>query len=279
MTDSSLSQPGIKQETHKGHPFHLVNPSPWPIASSISAFVVAFGLVHFMHKMGAGILEIGVLMLLTSAFFWWRDVSIEASAKGVHTDRVRHGLRMGMVLFIVSEVMFFAAFFGAYFYVAIDPVEAIGYMWPPKGIKTLDPFHLPYFNTLLLLMSGTTITWAHHCLLLKDRKGMLQGLAFTILLGITFTCIQGIEYAHAAFGLKDGIYPSTFYLATGFHGCHVIIGTIFLSVCFVKAWRNKFTPESHVGFEAAAWYWHFVDVVWLFLFVSIYWWGYRPVLN
>lgn len=279
MTDLSLSS---KQKSHgaqRGHPFHLVNPSPWPIVSSLSAFVVVFGAVHAMHKMGFGILEVGVVMLLLSAFFWWRDVSIEANSKGVYTERVRHGLRIGMVLFIVSEVMFFGAFFWAYFHSAIDPTEAIGRMWPPKGIKTLDPFHLPYFNTLILLTSGTTVTWAHHCLLEGDRKGLLQGLALTVLLGMTFTFVQGVEYAHAAFSLKDGIYPSTFFLATGFHGFHVIVGTIFLSVCLVKAWRNRFTPESHVGFEAAAWYWHFVDVIWLFLFVSIYWWGYRPILN
>lgn len=265
--------------SHKGHPFHLVDPSPWPIAGALSAFMIAFGAVHFMHHEGSGVFWVGVVMLLLCAFLWWRDVSLEASAPGVHTPRVRQGLRVGMVLFITSEVMFFFAFFWAYFHAALNPTEVMGNMWPPKGIVTFDPFHLPYFNTLLLLTSGTTVTWAHHALLEEDRKSVLQGLALTILLGISFTVVQGIEYSHAAFAIKDGVYPSTFFLATGFHGLHVIIGTIFLIVCWVKAYRNQFTPESHVGFEAAAWYWHFVDVVWLFLFVSIYWWGYRPILN
>lgn len=283
MEDTSLSpEESISSSspaTQKGHPFHLVDPSPWPIVSSLSAFVIAFGVIHMMHHEGSAVFYVGMVMLILCAFFWWRDVSMEANAPGVHTSRVRHGLRVGMVLFIISEVMFFFAFFCAYFYAALSPTEVMGNMWPPKGVVTFDPFHLPYFNTLLLLTSGTTVTWAHHALLEGDRKGMLQGLGLTILLGMSFTVVQGIEYAHAAFSMKDGIYPSTFFLATGFHGFHVIVGTIFLMVCWVKAYRNKFTLDSHVGFEAAAWYWHFVDVVWLFLFVSIYWWGYRPILT
>lgn len=266
--------------THeKGHPYHLVDPSPWPIVSALSALVLAVGAVDLMHHTGALVFYVGLVMLLLSAFYWWRDVSRESNTPGVHNETVRHGLRMGMVLFICSEVMFFFAFFWAYFHAALDPTAAIGNIWPPKGVVTFDPFHLPYYNTLLLLMSGTTVTWAHHCLLEGDRKGMLQGLGLTVLLGMTFSIVQAIEYSHAAFALKDGIYPSTFFLATGFHGIHVIIGTIFLAVCWIRAWRGRFTPQAHVGFEAAAWYWHFVDVVWLFLFISIYWWGYRPVLS
>ena len=263
----------------KEHPYHLVDPSPWPIVSALSTLVLALGAVDLLHKTESIAFTAGLIMLLVSAFLWWRDVAIESNTPGIHSPEVRHGLRIGMVLFITSEVMFFFAFFWAYFHAALDPTEAMGNIWPPKGVVTFDPFHLPYFNTLILLTSGTTVTWAHHALLEGDRKGMLQGLALTILLGMTFTIVQAIEYSHAAFALKDGIYPSTFFLATGFHGLHVIIGTIFLAVCWVRAWNGRFSPQAHVGFEAAAWYWHFVDVVWLFLFVSIYWWGYRPVLT
>lgn len=279
MTEEYSKDHSIIKEEVKGHPYHMVNPSPWPVVAALSAFVVAFGAVHAMHHEGYGTLLTGFGMIVLSAFFWWRDVCRESNTKGVHTEAVRTGLRIGMVLFIISEVMFFFAFFWAYFHAALDPVEATGNMWPPKGIKPFDPFHLPYFNTLLLLTSGTTVTWAHHALMENKYKEVLQGLALTILLGITFTTVQGIEYAHAAFALKDGIYPSTFFLATGFHGLHVMIGTAFLIVCLVRAWRHRFTSTAHVGFEAAAWYWHFVDVVWLFLFVSIYWWGYRPILH
>lgn len=274
MSDNTQPQQGSKK-----HPFHLVDPSPWPLATSMSALLIAIGAVLSMHRYGNWTLYIGLAMLVTTAFLWWRDVIRESNQPGVHNEAVRHGLRVGMVLFIASEIMFFFAFFWAYFNAALMPTEATGGVWPPKGIVTFDPFHLPYFNTLLLLLSGTTLTWAHHALLEGDRKGLIQGLGITVLLGVAFSCVQAIEYAHAAFALKDGIYPSTFFLATGFHGLHVIIGTIFLIVCWVRASRDQFTPDHHVGLEAAAWYWHFVDVVWLFLFVSIYWWGYKPILN
>lgn len=260
----------------KDHPYHLVSPSPWPFVGALATLVLATGGVLAMHGIDYLTLSVGVVLLLFTFIGWWRDVIHEGNTPGVHTEAVSQGLRIGMVLFIASEVMFFAAFFWAYFHSALFPTEASGSVWPPKGIIPFDPFHLPYFNTLILLLSGTTVTWAHHALLENNRKEVLQGLALTIFLGITFTCIQAFEYASAKFALKDGIYPSTFYLATGFHGVHVCIGTIFLMVCWWRAYNHEFTPEKHVGFEAAAWYWHFVDVVWLFLFVSIYWWGYRP---
>jgi cytochrome c oxidase subunit 3 len=186
-----------------------------------------------------------------------------------------------MMMFIASEVMFFAAWFWAYFDAALyanDPqlysrIENLGGVWPPKGIETLDPWHLPLLNTLILLTSGTTVTWAHHALLENDRQGLKIGLWLTVLLGLVFTGVQAYEYAHASFGFKGNIYGATFFMATGFHGFHVIVGTIFLTVCLLRANRGDFTPRQHFGFEAAAWYWHFVDVVWLFLFVSIYVWG------
>lgn len=263
----------------RNHPYHLVDPSPWPLLSSVAAFFMMLGAVLAMHKMDYITLAVGIVFLLFCAGGWFRDVIREGNTKGLYTTEINRGLRAGMGLFILSEVMLFVSFFWAYFHSAINPVEATGYMWPPKDIITFDPFHFPYLNTLILLLSGTTVTWAHHALMEGKRKELLQGLALTVGLGVLFTTIQGIEYASAKFAIKDGIYPTTFYIATGFHGAHVIIGTLFLAVCWFRAKNGDFEPKQHVGFEAAAWYWHFVDVVWLFLFVSIYWWGYRPVLG
>ncbi len=254
------------------HPYHLVEPSPWPFVGAGSGFVLAAGGTLYMHdKPFGGLMTIiGLGLVLMTMFFWWRDVLREAHYQGHHTPVVQIGARYGMMLFIASEVMFFLAFFWAYFDFALYPRTG---EWPPEGIETFDPFDLPLLNTLVLLLSGTTVTWAHAALLDNDRKNLLLGLGLTILLGIGFTALQAIEYSHAAFGFTEGAYPSTFYMATGFHGFHVIVGTIFLIVCWFRAYAGHFTPEQHFGFEAAAWYWHFVDVVWLFLFVCIYWWG------
>jgi cytochrome c oxidase subunit 3 len=256
------------------HPYHLVDPSPWPIVGSIAALLLTGGLVMFMHGIwGAGghvILALGIIGVLATMFFWWRDVVREATFQGHHSPVVQIGMRYGMALFIASEVMFFAAWFWAYFNASLFPTEAMGSVWPPKDVQTFDPFELPLLNTLILLMSGVTVTWAHHALRDNDRKGMLQGLALTILLGALFTAVQAYEYSHAAFSFRGGIYGSTFFMATGFHGAHVIIGTIFLIVCWFRAYLGHFKPDHHFGFEAAAWYWHFVDVVWLFLFTGIY---------
>jgi len=253
------------------HPYHLVDPSPWPIVGAIAGGLLATGGLLYMH--GGHVfwmLIIGVLAVLGTMFVWWRDVIREATFEGFHTPVVQLGLRYGMALFIASEVMFFVGFFWAFFASSLFPV---GGVWPPKGIIPFDPFEFPFLNTLILLLSGTTVTWAHHSLLAGDRNGMLRGLALTILLGLCFTAVQAYEYSHAAFHFTGGIFPSTFFMATGFHGFHVIIGTTFLIVCLARAWLGHFKPDHHFGFEAAAWYWHFVDVVWLFLFVCIYWWG------
>lgn len=256
----------------KSHPYHLVDPSPWPFIGALSAFVLTIGAVLLIHGHGVVVLTIGVGLLGLTMAGWWHDVLKEATPRN-HTGPVRQGLRMGVVLFIVSEVMFFVAFFWAFFDASLFPKEATGHVWPPKGIHVLDPFDLPYLNTLILLLSGTTVTWAHQALLEKRKKEVLQGLGATILLGLTFTTVQIYEYAHAAFPFKNNIYGSTFYMATGFHGFHVLVGTIFLIICWGRAWRDQFTPQHHVGFEAAAWYWHFVDVVWIFLFITVYGWG------
>jgi cytochrome c oxidase subunit 3 len=262
---------GLKQ------PYHLVDPSPWPLIGSLCGGLVVLGIIFAAHYGNYVALVIGLLGTLGVMFGWWRDVVKESRTPGLHTPVVRLGLRYGMMLFIASEVMFFVAFFWAFFHFALFPQHVLGAkvaMWPPEGIHTFDPFHLPFLNTMILLLSGTTITWAHHSLIENDRKGMLLGLGLTVLLGLSFTALQATEYSEAPFKfVGGGIYPSVFFLATGFHGFHVIVGTCFLIVCWLRAGAGQFTPQRHFGFEAAAWYWHFVDVVWLFLFVCIYWWG------
>lgn len=265
-------------------PYHLVKPSPWPMLASLGAGILAIGIVMMMHKWETKLgdftihwghkgLWLGLAVVVAVAFFWWRDVIREAVHEKAHSPVVKIGLRYGMALFIASEVMFFAAFFWAYFDAALFPKEAINFVWPPKEIHTFDAFDLPFMMTLILLLSGTTVTWAHHAAIEGKQKEMVQALAITIGLGFVFSCFQAYEYHHAKFAIDSTVYGSTFYMTTGFHGLHVIIGTIFLAVCLFRARKGHFTPESHFGLEAAAWYWHFVDVVWLFLFVSIYWFG------
>ncbi len=317
------------------HDYHLVNPSPWPLVGSAAAAVMMLGAVTWMRS-GAGadglvlggfdangdprfalkgpwIFFLGLIGVLVTMAGWWRDV-IRESLRGENTSTVvRLGLRYGMVLFIASEVMFFAAWFWAFFGAALFPgamepvilsdgtqmlnpeglpaylgndgrVHATGGVWPPEGVTPLSAWGLPLINTLILLLSGTTVTWAHHAVQHNDQRGLIQGLSITIALGIFFTFLQYLEYAEALsagfFAFINGdIYGSSFFMATGFHGLHVIIGTIFLIVCLVRALRGHFTPDRHFGFEAAAWYWHFVDVVWLFLFASIYVLGNQGLLS
>ncbi len=267
------------------HDYHLVNPSPWPIVGGIGGLTLTIGAVLYFISKKAGDPHLwyvlpGLLIIIITMFGWWRDVIKEAH-EGYETPVVQLHLRYGMILFIASEVMFFVAWFWAYFSTALFPAdlvhitrtELLGGVWPPKGIETFDPWHLPLLNTLILLTSGTTVTWAHHALLHNDRQGLKWGLICTIALGLTFTGVQAYEYSHAHFNYAGNIYGATFFMATGFHGAHVLIGTIFLIVCLARAYAGHFTPKQHLGFEFAAWYWHFVDVVWLFLFVCIYVWG------
>jgi cytochrome c oxidase subunit III len=266
----------------KNHQYHILKPSIWPFIGAMSALVMFFGLVMWFHPEqfgpnGKWITGAGLIGVLFTMFSWWVDVVHEANT-GDHTPIVQLHLRYGMILFIASEVMFFVAWFWAYFSAALFPssAEAIGGTWPPEGMHVLNPFGFPLLNTMILLCSGTTVTWAHHSLIHGDRKGLKTGLWLTIFLGLLFTTIQAYEYSNAPFrfaGDEANIYGSTFMMATGFHGFHVIIGTIFLIICQIRAYNGAFTPKQHFGFEAAAWYWHFVDVVWLFLFLCIYVWG------
>ena len=288
----------MAQSSSKHHDYHIVDPSPWPALGSFGAFVLAVGAVFYFISRKDGDPQLlymlpGTLIVVATMFFWWRDVIREAEHEGHHTGVVQLHLRYGMILFIISEVMFFVAWFWAYFDVALYPggdvlvsrEELTGGQWPPVATgdgrfeHTFDPWDLPLVNTLILLTSATTLTWAHHALRQGDRNGVIWGLICTVILGVLFTICQIYEYGHAAFGFSDHIYGSTFYMATGFHGFHVIVGTIFLTVILWRAWVGHFKPEHHVGFESAAWYWHFVDVVWLFLFISIYVWGAESVIR
>ena len=257
------------------HSYHLVDPSPWPLLASLGAFMLTSGLVLYMHKFIGGwqLLTTGFTLILYIMYTWWRDVVREATFEDQHSITVQKGLRLGMVLFIVSEIMFFFAFFWAFFHSSIAPTYNIGGVWPPKAISTINTFTIPLTNTFLLLTSGATVTWAHHALLARAKKHTLVALIFTILLATLFTCLQGLEYVNAPFNISDGVYGSCFYMATGFHGFHVFVGTVALIVSFIRIILNHFTNKHHFGFEAAIWYWHFVDVVWLFLFINVYWWS------
>ncbi len=277
------------------HDYHLVNPSPWPFVGSVSAFVLAVGAIAYFKSRvseslplfgldfaaaGPWLMLLGFAGVLYTMYAWWSDV-VHESVTGDHTPVVMMHHRYGMILFIASEVMFFVAWFWAYFdqFFRHDDVEQysrvefMGGSWPPSGVELFDPFHLPLFNTLILLTSGTTVTWAHHALIHNDKNGLKAGLWLTIALGALFTCVQAIEYSHAGFAYSGNIYGATFFMATGFHGFHVLVGTIFLTVCLIRAYVGNLTQKHHLGFEFAAWYWHFVDVVWLFLFAAIYVWG------
>jgi cytochrome c oxidase subunit 3 len=275
----------------KNHEYHILPPSIWPLVGSFSALTMFGGLVMWMHdaQYGSLVWGLGMLGVLFTFYSWWVDVIAEAHA-GDHTPVVSLHLRYGMILFIASEVMFFVGWFWAWFDFSLFPVplevvegattslfgqpgaELIA-QWPPKGLEVLDAMKLPLLNTLILLCSGTTVTWAHHALIHNDRDGLKKGLWLTIVLGVLFTSLQVVEYAEAPFAFAGINYGTTFFMATGFHGFHVLVGTIFLAICLLRVYKGHFTPQQHFGFEAAAWYWHFVDVVWLFLFAVIYVWG------
>lgn len=260
--------------THSNHPYHLVEKRPWPLISSISALIIVVGLVKWFHELSVRLFLFGVTGTLFVSAQWWRDTVREASFQGVHTNKVMQGLRWGMILFIVSEVLFFFSFFWAYFHSRLRPTVEIGAQWPPTRVRRFNPFQVPLLNTAILLASGATVTWRHHAVLENSHSQAIQGLFITIMLGGYFTALQGLEYWEAAFSISDSVYGSTFFVATGFHGLHVIIGSAFLRVNLYRLVRGHFSRVHHNGLEAAIWYWHFVDVVWLFLYVSIYWWGY-----
>nr|YP_684409.1 cytochrome c oxidase subunit 3 [Oltmannsiellopsis viridis]ABC96368.1 cytochrome c oxidase subunit 3 [Oltmannsiellopsis viridis] len=259
----------------RNHPFHLVNPSPWPLFASFAVFIFTIGMTQYMHGFigGGYTLTLGFSMVLYAMYVWWRDIIREATFEGHHTQAVQRGIRYGVILFITSEVMFFVAFFWSFFHGSLAPTIEIGAVWPPKGISVIGPWEVPLLNTFILLSSGASVTWAHHAILAGERKQALNGLYMTIALAVVFTFFQAYEYVEAPFTISDSVYGSTFYMLTGGHGLHVIVGTTFLAICTIRLYNYHFTKSHHLGFEAAALYWHFVDVVWLFLFVVVYWWG------
>nr|YP_009944166.1 cytochrome c oxidase subunit III [Thryothorus ludovicianus]QOD96010.1 cytochrome c oxidase subunit III [Thryothorus ludovicianus] len=259
--------------THQAHSYHMVDPSPWPILGAAAALLTTSGLTMWFHYNAPYLLAMGLLSTLLVMFQWWRDIVRESTFQGHHTPTVQKGLRYGMALFITSEAFFFLGFFWAFFHSSLAPTPELGGQWPPVGIQPLDPMDVPLLNTAILLASGVTVTWAHHSITEASRKQAIHALTLTVLLGFYFTGLQAMEYYEAPFSIADGVYGSTFFVATGFHGLHVIIGSIFLLVCLLRLIKYHFTSNHHFGFEAAAWYWHFVDVVWLFLYISIYWWG------
>nr|UXW93482.1 cytochrome c oxidase subunit III [Runaria sp. 'striata'] len=254
------------------HPFHLVDKSPWPLLSSLALMSMLIGSINWMTMFNSHLMIMSFMVLNLTLFQWWRDVIRESTYQGHHTLSVSKGLRWGMILFIISEVFFFISFFWTFFHSALSPSIEIGSMWPPKGIEPFNPSHIPLLNTILLLSSGVTITWTHHSLMNKDINSTKKSLLITISLGVIFSLFQMYEYYTSPFTISNSIYGSTFFMSTGFHGLHVLIGTTFLLINFFRINLNHLSPHHHFGFEAAAWYWHFVDIVWLFLYISIYWW-------
>nr|DAZ91307.1 TPA_asm: COX3 [Baikalogammarus pullus] len=259
--------------TTHNHPYHLVEKSPWPLIASLSAMSLTTGLVKWFHMFNPALLLVGFLGVALASAQWWRDISREGTLQGLHSSKVAGILRLGMILFILSEVLFFFSFFWAFFHSSLTASMEVGASWPPTSIDAFSPFQVPLLNTAILLASGVTVTWAHHSVSESLHSQASQGLALTILLGLYFSLIQALEYLGAPFTLADSVYGSAFFVATGFHGLHVIIGTTFLFVCLLRLNSASFSTSRHTGLEAAIWYWHFVDVVWLFLYVTIYWWG------
>nr|UAM92169.1 cytochrome c oxidase subunit III [Deleaster bactrianus] len=258
---------------HKNHPFHLVDVSPWPLLGALGAMTSMIGLIKWFYYYNNNLFLMGMMTLILIVYQWWRDITREGTFQGLHTMKVVMGLRLGMILFITSEIFFFISFFWGFFHSSLSPNIEMGMMWPPKGIEPFNPMQIPLLNTMILLTSGLTVTWAHHSLMENNFSQTTQSLMLTVILGIYFSILQGYEYVEAPFCISDSIYGSSFFMATGFHGIHVIIGTLFLLICLIRHSMNHFSSIHHFGFEAAAWYWHFVDVVWLFLYISIYWWG------
>lgn len=265
----------VIRSNYQAHPFHLVSPSPWPIYTCISLLSLTTSGISTMHGFSSGniFLTVAFLTLLSSMTLWWRDVISEATYLGNHTLAVQKGLNMGVALFIVSEALFFLGVFWAFFHSALSPTVELGAQWPPMGIQAVNPFELPLLNTIILLSSGVTVTYAHHSIIKGNRYGALNGLVATVVLALIFTALQGIEYSVSSFTISDGAFGSCFYLSTGFHGLHVMIGTAFIAVGLWRVMAYHSTENHHLGLESSILYWHFVDVVWLFLYISIYYWG------
>jgi cytochrome c oxidase subunit 3 len=257
------------------HPYHLVEPSPWPLGASIACLALTLGGVMKFHGfyIGDHAVGVGIVLVLSSMYLWWTDVVKESTYQGYHTKTVKYGLTLGVILFIVSEIMLFFSIFWSFFHSSLAPTVELGSSWPPVGIEPLNPFEVPLLNTVILLSSGATITVSHAKIISGDRRATILYLILTIALAWMFLGLQWLEYMNAPFTINDSVYGSTFYFGTGFHGLHVLIGTIFLTVSLARIMNYHLSSNHHLGFEAAIWYWHVVDLIWLFLFVTIYYWG------
>jgi cytochrome c oxidase subunit 3 len=269
---NSISMPRYQFQSF---PFHLVEPSPWPLLTANRVMSIMIGAVLYFHgiQYGLTILMLGLRATVFAFILWFRDVTTEGTYLGDHTLVVQKGLTMGVSLFIVSEVFFFITIFWAYFHSSLAPTVELGSQWPPAGVTALNPMTVPLLNTILLLSSGATVTYRHHRLIEGNRGATILGVRITIILAVLFTRLQGFEYMDADFTIRDGVYGSCFFFSTGFHGFHVIIGTLFIRVGFYRIIAYHYTSEHHIGLESAILYWHFVDVVWLFLYRAVYWWG------
>nr|YP_010564837.1 cytochrome c oxidase subunit 3 [Anoplodactylus australis]UZA61240.1 cytochrome c oxidase subunit 3 [Anoplodactylus australis] len=256
------------------HPFHMISISPWPLTSALSLLFILSGTLDLINFDSFYLMTIGLTSIILTSIQWWRDVIRESTFQGNHTSIVVMGLREGMILFIISEVFFFLSFFWAFFHSSLSPSIELGLQWPPISIYPFNPFSIPLLNTLILISSGVTITWAHHSLLNNSKFKSIISLLVTVMLGVYFSFLQGWEYFSAPFSISDSIYGATFFVTTGFHGFHVLIGSTFLFICLIRLYKNHFSFSHHMGYEAAIWYWHFVDIVWLFLYTFMYWWSY-----
>ena len=259
----------------QSHPYHLVDPSPWPLALSFTLLILTVSTVMYLHgfQYGGELVLLGLFLLSTGMSFWLRDVIVEASFLGHHTEQVKRGLTIGFALFIISELMAFFSVFWAYFHSSLAPTVEIGGSWPPLGIEILDPFAIPLLNTILLLSSGAFITYAHHAIIKGNRRSAILGIILTLLFAIIFTGLQYYEYCEAGFTIADSVFGTVFFASTGLHGFHVIVGTLFIGVQFIRILNHHITTTHHVGLESSIAYWHFVDVVWLFLYAFVYLWA------
>jgi len=260
------------------HLFHLVTPSPWPYVMSMALLATTVGSALYFHfyTLGGYLSAFGLILVLLTSFTWWRDVVREATFLGYHSSKVRAGLKLGFIFFVLSEVMFFVSWFWAYFHASLAPAIELGAMWPPVGFDNsvcINPMTVPLLNTIVLVVSGITVTWSHKAIRINNYTSAFYGLVLTIALGLEFTALQAWEYISAPFAISDSVYGSTFYMITGFHGFHVICGTLFLIVCAYRMWRGQLSQDRHIGYEFAIWYWHFVDIIWLFVYTFLYWWG------
>nr|YP_011017948.1 cytochrome c oxidase subunit III [Anidiocerus bimaculatus]WQF69860.1 cytochrome c oxidase subunit III [Anidiocerus bimaculatus] len=255
------------------HPYHLVDVSPWPLMSSMGLMTLTSGLIFWFNNMNLIVMNIGVFIILLTMLQWWRDIIRESTFQGKHTVKVMLMMKWGMIMFILSEIMFFSSFFWSFFHSSLSPNIEIGLQWPPLGIKSFNPMNIPMLNTMILLSSGVSMTWSHNSMLIKNFSQAMKSMLITIMLGLYFSMLQLYEYIESSFCMSDSIYGSTFFLSTGFHGIHVMIGTTFIIIIMLRVKNLHFSKTHHIGFEASAWYWHFVDVVWLFLYIMMYWWG------